>query len=114
MGAPPCQSRQRSARELWGTLRLKDFGVDWKLLFQFLGNLAQWGVWRGILLIHFFIGGNLLFDCEIVVALLVIILMVMLMLTLMAHLHKSKILAAVRSRSRPVTHWTFLPASLLK
>ena len=36
------------------------------------------------------------------------------MLTLMAHLHKSKILAAVRSRSRPVTHWTFLPASLLK
>ena len=66
MGAPPCQSRQRSARELWGTLWLKDFGVDWKLLFQFLGNLAQWGVWRGILLINFFIGGNLLFNCEIV------------------------------------------------
>ena len=113
MGAPPCQSRQRSARELWGTVRLKDFGVDWKLLFQFLGNLAQWAVWRGIL-INFFIGGNLLFNCAIVVAVLMMILMVMLVVTLMAHLHKSKILAAVRSRSRPVTHWTFLPASLLK
>ena len=102
------------SQRIVGNTKAQRFWRGLEIIISILGNLAQWGVWRGILLINFFIGGNLLFNCAIVVALLMMILMVMLMVTLMAHLHKSKILAAVRSRSRPVTHWTFLPASLLK
>ena len=58
-GCAPMSVKATVSQRIVGNSKAQRFWRGLEIIISILGNHAQWAVWRGILLLNFFIGGEL-------------------------------------------------------